>query len=74
LVSSEFEPRSWQAVWRVVVDDQRPADVAAEYGMTPNAIYVAKSRILSRLRDVLADLGESEPGTAALAVPAPECE
>jgi len=73
-VSSEFEPRSWQAVWRVVVEDQRPADVAAEFGMTPNAVYVAKSRILSRLREVLAELGESEPGTKALAVPAPESE
>lgn len=74
LVSSEFEPRSWQAVWRVVVEDQRPADVAAEHGMTPNAVYVAKSRILSRLREVLADLGESESGTASVAMPAPECE
>jgi RNA polymerase sigma-70 factor, ECF subfamily len=72
LVRSEFEERSWQAVWRVVVEDQRPANVAAEYGMTCNAVYVAKSRILSRLREILADLGESEPGTASLAVPAPE--
>jgi RNA polymerase sigma-70 factor, ECF subfamily len=71
LVSSEFEPRSWQAVWRVVVEDQRPTDVAAEYGMTPNAVYVAKSRILARLREILADIGETEPGTASLAVPAP---
>ena len=74
LVSSEFEPRSWQAVWRVVVEDQRPVEVAAELGMTPNAVYVAKSRVLSRLREILADLGESEPGTAAMAVPAPESE
>jgi RNA polymerase sigma-70 factor (ECF subfamily) len=62
LASSEFEPRSWHAVWRVVVEDQRPTDVAADYGMTPNAVYVAKSRILARLREILANLGESEPG------------
>jgi RNA polymerase sigma-70 factor (ECF subfamily) len=74
LVSSEFEPRSWQAVWRVVVEDQRPADVAAEFGMTSNAVYVAKSRILSRLREILAELGEPEPGTPSLAVPVPERE
>jgi RNA polymerase sigma-70 factor, ECF subfamily len=71
-VSSEFEPRSWQAVWRVVVDGQRPADVAAEHGMTPNAVYVAKSRVLARLREVLAELGESEPGAPSLVAPAPE--
>jgi RNA polymerase sigma-70 factor, ECF subfamily len=74
LVKSEFEPRSWRAAWRVVVEDKRPADVAAEYGMTPNAVYVAKSRILARLREILADLGESEPGTTSLAVSAPESE
>ena len=71
-VSSEFEPRSWQAVWRVVVEDQRPVDVAAEHGMTPNAVYVAKSRVLARLREILADLGESEPDAASPVPPAPE--
>ncbi len=65
LVSSEFEPRSYQAVRLVVVEDRRPADVAAEFGMTPNAVYIAKSRILGRLREVLMDLGEAgfEPNT-----------
>jgi RNA polymerase sigma-70 factor, ECF subfamily len=74
LVKSEFEPRSWQVVWQVVVEDKCPADVAAEYGMTPNAVYVAKSRVLARLREILADLGESEPGTDSLAVSASESE
>ncbi len=76
LVSSEFEPRSWQAVWRVVVEDRRPADVAVEHGMTPNAIYVAKSRVLARLRQILAELGEteSESGPASLVVSAPESD
>ncbi len=72
LVSSDFEPRSWQAVWRVVVEDQRPADVAAEHGMTPNAVYVAKSRVLSRLREILVELGESKTDTASQAVPVSE--
>jgi RNA polymerase sigma-70 factor, ECF subfamily len=57
-VSSGFEPRSRQAFWLVVVENRRPADVAAELGMTPTAVYIAKSRILGRLREVLADLGE----------------
>jgi RNA polymerase sigma-70 factor (ECF subfamily) len=74
LVSSDFEPRSWQAVWLVVVENRSPADVAAELRMTPNAVYVAKSRILSRLRDVLADLGESAFGADPLAASAREIE
>jgi RNA polymerase sigma-70 factor (ECF subfamily) len=58
LLRSEFEERSWRAFWRVVVEGQRPADVAAELGMTVNAVYVAKSRILHRLRQ---ELGDVEP-------------
>jgi RNA polymerase sigma-70 factor (ECF subfamily) len=68
LVSSEYEPRTWQALWRVVVEGQQPADVASELGMTPNAVYIAKSRILGRLRQLLVELGESSfdtgPGQA----------
>jgi RNA polymerase sigma-70 factor (ECF subfamily) len=56
LLRSEFEERSWRAFWRVVVEEQRPAEVAAELGMTVNAVYVAKSRILHRLRQELGDL------------------
>jgi RNA polymerase sigma-70 factor (ECF subfamily) len=58
LLRSEFEERSWRAFWRVVVEGQRPAAVAADLGMTVNAVYVAKSRILHRLRR---ELGELEP-------------
>lgn len=54
-IRSEFEERSWQAFWRVVVEDRRPADVAQVLGMSANAVYLAKSRILRRLRE---ELGE----------------
>jgi RNA polymerase sigma-70 factor (ECF subfamily) len=53
LIRSEFEPRTWQAFWRVAVEGQRPADVAADLHMTVNAVYVARSRILRRLREEL---------------------
>jgi RNA polymerase sigma-70 factor, ECF subfamily len=55
-VQSEFEPRTWQAFWRVVVDAQRPARVAKELGMTLHAVYMAKSRVLRRVRRQFADL------------------
>lgn len=55
LIRAEFEERSWQAFWRVTVEGQRPADVAADLHMTPNAVYVARSRILRRLREELGD-------------------
>jgi RNA polymerase sigma-70 factor (ECF subfamily) len=49
-VRDEFEPATWQAAWRVAVDGERPADVAAALGMSVNAVYLAKSRVLRRLR------------------------
>jgi RNA polymerase sigma-70 factor (ECF subfamily) len=53
IVRGEFEDRSWQAFWRVTVEGRPVADVASELGITANAIYVARSRILRRLREVL---------------------
>lgn len=54
-VRGEFEERTWQAFWRVTMDGQTPALVAQELGVTPVAIRVAKSRVLSRLREELGD-------------------
>jgi RNA polymerase sigma-70 factor (ECF subfamily) len=56
LVRAEFEDRTWQAFWRVAVDEQRPADVADELGMTIPAVYQAKSRVLRRVRGGLGEL------------------
>jgi RNA polymerase sigma-70 factor (ECF subfamily) len=52
-IRAEFEPRTWQAFWRTVVEDRLAADVAAELGLTLPAVYTAKSRVLRRLRLVL---------------------
>jgi len=58
-VRAEFEQRTWQAFWRVVVDEQRPADVAQELGMSIRAVYQAKGRVLRRMRLQLTDLEET---------------
>jgi RNA polymerase sigma-70 factor (ECF subfamily) len=55
MIRSEFETVSWQAFWAVVVEGRRPGDVAAALGISANAIYIARSRILRRLRDELGD-------------------
>jgi RNA polymerase sigma-70 factor (ECF subfamily) len=51
LVRSEFAENTWQAFWRVTVAEQAPAEVAAALGMSAGAVYVAKSRVLRRLRE-----------------------
>ncbi len=55
LIHAEFEEITWQAFWRVTVDGHNPADVAGDLGLSRNAIYIAKSRVLRRLREVLGD-------------------
>jgi RNA polymerase sigma-70 factor (ECF subfamily) len=56
LLRGEFEPRTWQAFWRTAVDSQSSSDVGKELGMTPNAVRMARSRVLHRLREELGDL------------------
>jgi RNA polymerase sigma-70 factor, ECF subfamily len=56
LVLESCKEETRQAFLRIVVAGHDPADVAAELGMTANAVYVAKSRILRRLREEFSQL------------------
>jgi RNA polymerase sigma-70 factor, ECF subfamily len=56
LIRGEFEERTWEAFWRTTVDGRTAVEVAAELAMTPGAVYVAKSRVLRRLREEFAGL------------------
>jgi RNA polymerase sigma-70 factor, ECF subfamily len=58
VVRAEFEPRSWDAFWRIAVDGESPAETAAALGMTLPAVYQAKSRVLRRLRREVNDSRE----------------
>ena len=50
MMEADFEPATWQACWETVVCGRQAADVAAELKITVNAVYLAKSRVLVRLR------------------------
>jgi RNA polymerase sigma-70 factor (ECF subfamily) len=50
-VRGEFTPQTWQAFWQTAVEDRPPRDVARTLGMSAGAVYVAKSRVLARLRE-----------------------
>ncbi|MBC7855236.1 MAG: hypothetical protein IAF94_17540 [Pirellulaceae bacterium] len=56
LVRPEFADHTWQACMQTAVEGRRPADVAADLEMTVGAVYVARSRVLKRLRVELAGL------------------
>jgi RNA polymerase sigma-70 factor, ECF subfamily len=56
LIRGDFEERTWQAFWRTAVGGEAPKDVAAALGVGVDAVRMAKSRVLRRLRDELPDL------------------
>lgn len=55
LVRAEFENRTWEAFRRAVIEGQSPAHIAEDLGMSVNAVYKSKSRVLRRLRQELED-------------------
>jgi RNA polymerase sigma-70 factor (ECF subfamily) len=56
LLRPEFAEQTWQAFWRTAIEGQPAADVAADLGMSPGAVRVAKCRVLQRLRAELGDV------------------
>src|SRR5690606_31974421 len=50
IAESDFEPTTWRAFRRVALEGARAAEVAAELGISVNAVLLAKSRVLQRLR------------------------
>lgn len=55
-VRPRFEPKTWEAFRRQMFDGQRADQVAAELEMPLNSVYVARSRVLSTLRQEAAGL------------------
>ena len=50
LVEEEFEPITLQAFRRLALDGVSGAAAARELGLSVAAVYVAKSRVLARIR------------------------
>ena len=56
LLESAVDAKTWQAFCRVEIEGRAAAEVAAELGMSVNAVYLAKGRVRKRLRNEFADL------------------
>jgi RNA polymerase sigma-70 factor (ECF subfamily) len=50
-VRGRFRDATWQAFWLTAVEGHRPREVAGRLRMTPAAVYLAKSRVMARLRE-----------------------
>jgi len=55
-VRASFEDATWQAFWQTAVEGKPGKEVAASLGMTVGAVYIAKSRVLSRIKDQVRQL------------------
>lgn len=59
-IRSEFSATSWQAFWLTGVEGIAAAEAARQVGISPGAVYVAKSRVLARLRDEVESMRQQE--------------
>jgi RNA polymerase sigma-70 factor (ECF subfamily) len=50
-VRPSFEESTWQAFWQTAVDGDGGKEVARRLGMSLGAVYIAKSRVLSRIKE-----------------------
>jgi RNA polymerase sigma-70 factor, ECF subfamily len=55
-IEPEVTPTTWQAFRRVVLEGEDEEAVASALGVSVNAVFIAKSRVLSRLRREARDL------------------
>lgn len=55
VIRREVQEATWQAFWRTTIDDIPPDVVAAELGISVQSVWQAKSRILRRARQLLAE-------------------
>lgn len=57
---ADFREKTWQAFERVSLQGESVEDVARMLDMTPNAVLVAKSRVLKRLRQEASGLVDED--------------
>lgn len=56
VVRPRFQTTTWQAFWRTAILEESPATVAKAMKLTPNAVFIARSRVMQRLREEAAGL------------------
>jgi RNA polymerase sigma-70 factor (ECF subfamily) len=59
-IRKEFQPQTWDAFWQTVVDGIAVDKVAQRLGRSRGSIYTSRSRVMSRLKEVVQELDVRE--------------
>ena len=49
-VKPEFQTATWEAFWQTSILEHPVNEVAKKVGISPNAVFIARSRVIQRLR------------------------
>lgn len=61
-VRTRVQPTTWEAFWKTAVEHQPAEAVAQALGISAGAVYIARSRVLARMREAIDALeGGSSP-------------
>lgn len=58
-IKGEYQPATWDAFWQTAVEGRDAAKVARALGKNTGAVYAAKSRVMRRLREKIAQFEET---------------
>ena len=59
-IRSEFRESTWKAFWMTAVENGDVGTVARELGVTVGVVYVSRSRVMKRLREVAEQVQKRE--------------
>jgi RNA polymerase sigma factor (sigma-70 family) len=62
-VKPQVQPTTWQAFWQTAVEGRPGQEVAKNLGISLAAVYIAKSRVIVRLREAIRAMQENDNGT-----------
>jgi RNA polymerase sigma factor (sigma-70 family) len=57
-VRGEFESATWTAFWDTAIQELPAQEVAERIGKSVGAVYIARSRVMQRIKQRIADLDE----------------
>jgi RNA polymerase sigma-70 factor (ECF subfamily) len=61
-IKGEFHENTWRAFWLTAVEGQAVPEVSQLTGLSAGSIYVAKSRVLARLKEEVESMQRQEEG------------